>query len=474
MRAIMWQAGGVRRIWSRAQRAQPSTPPKIERMGGFSTTSGELILIDFGNLAFWSGDQPPAIPDGLLDPELAQSMNQSGDFEIVGRDAEQAAERLNMVAVNGTHAFDVPGDASALHERLGEIRAEFGLDAELHAIDRMPHRERVRTLLDREPAGAEVPFHGIWAVAVRDVPANEQIAIFGERMDEDGPDTGRWKSVWAEVASGQVAASQQVGFVLVDRARLMFADPDALATWNASAPELIDLVFWGRDAESVAAQVSADAFVEGGQAVYGWRNRRIDEIRELGAMLRAHLEETSARVATDFRPHDDDYRILEAMREAPTETADIKLGDRLVCGFFTTWGDGAFPVYRDVDAGGRLLRVRVELGAPEIVARTRRMEELWFGSLSKLAIASPTVMGGAPVRWLERDHPRDDNDSGWCVYAGTETQEELDDPGAATLVPLRDLIRTQPDLETVLANPAPAAFELADDGTWHSIPLSHD
>lgn len=373
------------------------------------------MLIDFGNLAFWSDDQPPFIPDGLLDPDLTESMNRSVDYEIVGPDAEQVASMLNMAAVNGAYAFDVPGDVNTLHERLDRIRAEFGLDAELHAIDRMPHRERVRMLLDREPGGAEVPFHGIWAVAVRDVPVHEVIAIFGERMDEDGPDTGRWKSVWAEVTDGEVAASLQIGFVLVDRARLMFADPDALATWNANPPELIDLVFWGRDAEAVAAQLDAAAIDEGGQTVYGWRNRGVAEIRELGAILRAHLEETSAKVATDYRPHDDDYRILEAMRDSPTESADVEVGDRVVCGFFTTWGDGAFPVYRDVDGEGQLLRVRVELGAPEIVSRTRRMEELWFGSLSKLAIASPAVMGGAPVRWLERDHPRDENDSGWCV-----------------------------------------------------------
>lgn len=446
---------------------------QAEPLGTVDTQSGELILLDFGNLAFWSGTNQPVVHDDLVPPDVAESMRRSLDYEIVGPDAEEVADALDIAAVRGTYAFDVP-DGAALAERVAAVCAGHGLDAQLRVIDRMPHRDRVRALLDGAPSGTEVVFDGIWAVAVRGLPLNHALAVYGERMDDQGPDRDRWKSVWVEVTSGEVESSQHVGHVLVDRARLMFADPDALASWNAGDPAngLVDLMFWGRDGETLAASLGADTFSEGDSQVYGWRDRPFDEIRELGTRLREQVEGMSARVAIDYRPHDDAHRILASMRESSSESGTVSVAGRKVCGFFTTWGDGAFPVYCDLGPDGQVIRIRVELGAPEVVARTRRMEELWFGDLSKLAIASPAVMNGAPIRWLERDDPRAERDSGWCVYAGTETQEELDDPGGASLVPLRDLIKSQPDLEPVFAASAPAAFELADDGTWQPIERS--
>lgn len=454
--------------------ARPAAP--TESLGVVETRSGELLLLDFGCSELWSGEASPVVEEGRFDPEVTASLNRGGDHEVVGPDAERAAGHLDLASVHGRYAFDVPGDAGVVRERLAVVCAEHGLQAELRPIERMPHRERVRRLLDRAPAGTEVPFHGMWGVAVRDVPAGRALPVRGVRMDPEGPDVGRWRSVWVEVAEGDVASSEAIGYVLVDRARLMFADPDALSSWNAGDPEegLADLVFWGRDGDAVAAHLGAERFDEAGHTVHGWRDRSLDEVRRLGAALREHLAASSAKVATDYRPHDDDHRILSAMRESPSESATADVAGGRVCGFFTSWGDGAFPVYRDLGADGGLLRVRVELGAPEIVARARRMEELWFGSLAKLAIASPGVVRGDGVRWLERYAPRNEKDSGWCVYAGTETQEELDDPGSATLVPLRDLIKGQPDLEAVFATPAPAAFERADDGSWQPIPLPEE
>jgi hypothetical protein len=40
----------------------------------------------------------------------------------------------------------------------------------------------------------------------------------------------------------------------------------------------------------------------------------------------------------------------------------------------TSWGDGLYPVYRDLDARGRLVRVRIDLGNEQIVARQRELE----------------------------------------------------------------------------------------------------
>ena len=60
-------------------------------------------------------------------------------------------------------------------------------------------------------------------------------------------------------------------------------------------------------------------------------------------------------------------------------SASVGIGGSPVCGFFTSWGDGAFPVRRDLAADGTLCRLRVEAGAPEIAERQRKLEDRWSG-----------------------------------------------------------------------------------------------
>lgn len=85
-------------------------------------------------------------------------------MEIVGPDADRVAQLLDLAAVKGRYAFDVSSDSTLVQDRVSAVCASEGLRATVRRIDRMPHRERVRRLLDAEPDGAEVPFHGVWAV----------------------------------------------------------------------------------------------------------------------------------------------------------------------------------------------------------------------------------------------------------------------------------------------------------------------
>lgn len=90
------------------------------------------------------------------------------------------------------------------------------------------------------------------------------------------------------------------------------------------------------------------------------------------------------------------------------------------------------------------------------------MEDLWFGDLSKMALASATVAHERhPVRWMYREAPDNDADSGWRVFSGDETQAYLDNSANAVLVPLRELIEADPALEPFLRTPAPIAYERA-------------
>lgn len=354
-----------------------------ELLGTATFPSGDLLLIDFGLLRMWCGDREPALSEGLASPESVARAAESQDFEITGPDAAEVAARLDLAVVKGRYAFDLP-DGAPIANRV----AGFGLDAALRPIPRMPHHTRVQRLLDDDPGGAEVPYFGGWAVAVRGLPADRELPVRGVRMAEHYED--RWRSVWVECADGEPARSVHCGHVLVDEARLMFADPTALN---------------------------------------GWRD-------------------------------DDHHRLLSRMRGAPTESGTVDVAGGLMTGFFTSWGDGAFPVYRDLAEDGTLLRVRVEVGADEIVTRQRRFERLWFGDLAQLAIVSNRVArDGEPACWLYREEPDNERDSGWRVFAGDESDEYVDGAENCSLMPLRELISADPSVEAVLTEPAPAAFE---------------
>src|SRR6516164_4743835 len=126
----------------------------------------------------------------------------------------------------------------------------------------------------------------------------------------------------------------------------------------------------------------------------------------------------------------------------------------------TSWGDGIYPVFRDLDRDGRLVRLRVELGGPETVRRMQQVEDRWFGPLSLLAIVTARVWEeGRPVRWLYRSEPDNERDSGWRVFAGDEPPGYTDSPETARLVPLRELIDRDRALEELFRAPAGSAFE---------------
>ncbi|WP_285747207.1 DUF2185 domain-containing protein [Lentzea sp. NBRC 105346] len=425
-----------------------------ELLGSASFPSGDLLLIDFGLLRLWSGDQPPLLPEELAPPVVVAKANAAADFEIVGPQAAEAAARLSLAAVKGRYVFDVPQDGDPVVEAV----ALTGLEATVRQVPRMPHYTRVQRLLDDLPGGAEVPFHGGWGVAVRGLPAGP-LRVLGERM-EPGPDQERWHSVWVECAEGVPAESIEAGYVLVDEARLMFADPAALNTWVNDEPVdgLFDLAFWGADAEQVATRLAGSKVED----EYLWADLTFDEMRSRYHQLES-LRGDGVKFAFDLRPHDDHYRLLKPMRSSATESGDVEVGGALMTGWFTSWGDGAFPVYRDLAEDGTLLRVRVELGAPEIVARQRRFERLYFGDLARMAIVSARVArDGAHAAWLYREEPGRDEDSGWRVFAGDETQEYADDASNATILPLRELIGADPALEAVFDQPPGSAFERVD------------
>ena len=67
--------------------------------------------------------------------------------------------------------------------------------------------------------------------------------------------------------------------------------------------------------------------------------------------------------------------------------------------------------------------------------------------------------GGKPVGYLYREESDDENDSGWRVFSGEETQEYVDDPANFAMYNASTIVDLDPSVRSILGEPAPVAFE---------------
>jgi hypothetical protein len=431
----------------------------VEQLGSISCPSGVLVVLDGGLAWMWSHDRAPLLPEGL---SIAATANSAVDLAIGGPDALAAGVAFNRQS-HPLYLYDISrASLETVVQAFDALVGDRKLTASLAPLaERIPHRRRIDLALDHGDGVGEVPFHGIWAVTARGIPPDRPLAALGERMPA-GPDEGRWRRVWIELRDGRPAGTRRIGHVLVDEARLMTVDADALGAWNDrdTLDGKADLVFWGRDAAAAAAQTGAPAIRFAGEGdLYGWADLPVDEaLRRQDLLVAARSSER--KFAFDLRPHTHHWQVMRDVRAAPTASGVLDLGGARLCMFMTTWGDGAFPVEADLDAAGQVLRLRIELGCAEIVQRQREMEELWFGEFAKWAIVSARIARDRQrVRFLYREAPDRPDDSGWRVFAGDEGDEYVNDAANAVLLSLRELLEHDRGLKELLRSPAPCTFE---------------
>jgi len=331
----------------------------IEQLGVATTKSGILLIIDTGYLNLWSHDQVPLLPDGVLSSEEATTIaNSSVDLRIVGSDAAVAGRALGM-SWHPLFVYDQPKDHPELQAKLDALVRKNQFDARFEVVEeRVSHRHRVDLALQQGDGAGEVQFHGVWAVSVSDVPVNMPLSVLAERSESNHQ---RWKRVIVECRRKMhIARSEKVGFVGVDYARLMIGDVDALGVWEheRSFDGLSDYVFWGRDASEVATAVRAPRL---SQTEFGWVNVPEEVAQERGMAVQDYQEKRGLKLAGDYRPHSHHWQVMTQTRKSPTESATIKLAGSILCSFMTTWGDGVFDVYRDLNDIGELVQVRIEL-----------------------------------------------------------------------------------------------------------------
>jgi len=207
------------------------------------------------------------------------------------------------------------------------------------------------------PRGALDP-----AIVKADVPTDRELTVTGTRVGR-GRFADCWDHVSINLADGDVHLSRKLGQAGVDFARLACIDFKALDQWQHedSLDGLADVVFWGRDEALLAKALRAPKTSEG----YGWRD--LDMMDAESKVMEAEIlkAENSWMLNVDFRPHSHHFHALAAARANPAGAGGLEVGGTKMLLFFTSWGDGVFPIYLDLDAEERPVRVRIQLATAE-------------------------------------------------------------------------------------------------------------
>ena len=338
-----------------------SDPSRVE-LGEVTVPSGNLFLVDCGLLPLWCHDQPPVMPDDILDPDRTADVNASADLELVGKDAVAFGETLDRSPLP-QWIFDIlASEVDAMVAKLTAQASAAGAEVEVRIVrPQITHLQRAKAVLEALDAG-EVQFYGIRGTVVRGIPSDRPLSVSAE-VHRGSEYEGRWERVRVSVSDAPVATSAAAGTVAVDEARILVTDLDAVGAWDPeSAPDgLADVAFWGRDGEVLAQQENAPRMEDG---TFGWQNLPMDAAVPLARRLFT-LRETrdDLKFALDFRPHTVEWHLLEQVRYGGTESGTVEFGGAKATMFMTTWGDGFFDVFRDLDRDGNLVAVRIELAA---------------------------------------------------------------------------------------------------------------
>jgi hypothetical protein len=425
-------------------------------LGKVEAPSGKLLIVDPGYLGIWCHDRRPTMPEGALSsPEFTARANDSVDLAMVGRDAERVGRLLDR-QWNPFYVFDIPREGvPELVKRVDEVARTHQLDARCVVLpERVSHRRRIDLAIEHGGGGGEIQFHGIWSAVVGSVPAGAH-EVTAEPMPEDGPDKGRLRRIVLVCGAGPIARTEPCGMSAVDYGCLMAVDVDALGLWKygESLDGLADFVFWGRDAKEAAQRSSAPAL---GDREFGWRDLVVAEARARGARVKKLHDDEGLAFAMAYRPHSHDEMLMSQIRATQTSSGVVALGGASICGFATSWGDGLFDVYRDLDGDGRLVQIRLELGTEERQSLMRKLELRWW----KSALVSRKVLDeGLPVRFLYREKPDRDEDSGWRMFSGYEGDAYSDDPNNIAVVRLSEFGTLDKRVDALLDAPVGSVFE---------------
>ncbi len=67
------------------------------------------------------------------------------------------------------------------------------------------------------------------------------------------------------------------------------------------------------------------------------------------------------------------------------------------------------------------------------------------------------------IRFMYREAPRNNADSGWNFFAGTEDQTYTDNPDNMALYSVTTILKIDPSIEPYLGIPSPCCFDREDE-----------
>jgi hypothetical protein len=334
--------------------ATPAT--SLVTLGEVRLPSGNLLVLDMGLLDGWSHQKTHA-----FDPDLGMSGQRFVDLVVAGPDAAKGTPLLHGDGEEEPTIglYDVPARAVLPAQRTFEERAAAsGVNAKLEiAAERVPHGERVRQVLAQGTFG-DVPFSIGNAIALAGLPKGKTIRVAAE----PGVIDGTWASVSLVLSNALPTEREQIGNVVVERARILLTDPDALAEWKheEAIDGKADVVFWGLHAQRLAHELGADSLPDGN---FGWLDLPLARIPK-DRLERLVAAEEEGGLRAELRPHSHHHAVLKEARLPPKHAGMLDLaGGKMLA--FLTHGDGVFPVYRELDDGGALVRVTVVLESDE-------------------------------------------------------------------------------------------------------------
>ncbi|WP_097122933.1 DUF2185 domain-containing protein [Pseudoxanthomonas wuyuanensis] len=80
-----------------------------------------------------------------------------------------------------------------------------------------------------------------------------------------------------------------------------------------------------------------------------------------------------------------------------------------------------------------------------------------------VTVSNRVMVDGRRVSYLYREEPDNEDDSGWRIFSGDETQEYAGNPANFSLYNASTLIEVEPALLEVLSADYPIAFERDED-----------
>jgi hypothetical protein len=196
------------------------------------------------------------------------------------------------------------------------------------------------------------------AIVKTTVPPDRELPVIGARVGR-GRFADCWDHVSIKLGEGEVHGSKKLGEAGVDFARLVCVDHASLDQWrhDESLDGLADVMFWGRDEAQLAKAMRAPRTRDG----YGWSNLTVDDAEAKLLECERLKAQNKWLLATDFRPHSHHFHALAAARANTNGAGELDLGGSRMLLFFTSWGDGVYPIYLDVDHDDHPVQIRIQL-----------------------------------------------------------------------------------------------------------------